>query len=125
MVKSGEPLEWVLDALINGRKIKNLQEAKWAAPEQYGVRRSTSWSRGGAYYGGQYLRSTTGYATSRFFTALKPNRDRPRSSSGLDDLRRRAAYSWTRLEFEQLKAQQIIPLLSQVLCAEVPLKFAL
>ena len=26
MIKSGESLEWVVDALINERKIKNIQE---------------------------------------------------------------------------------------------------
>jgi hypothetical protein len=28
MVKSGESLEWVVDALINERKIKNVQETR-------------------------------------------------------------------------------------------------
>jgi hypothetical protein len=28
MIKSGESLEWVVDALINERKIKNVQETR-------------------------------------------------------------------------------------------------
>jgi hypothetical protein len=28
MIKSGESLEWVVDALINERKIKNMQETR-------------------------------------------------------------------------------------------------
>ena len=43
MIKSGESLEWVVDQLIQGKKIKNIhQQAKQMAAEEFKLRKSTT-----------------------------------------------------------------------------------